>query len=432
MFGLEKYQYAELRFEETESLRLALRDETNLAAGTSYGVSARVLKNGAWGFAASNSKNADAGKLLENAEKLAGLQTGKIKVANTTAEKKKTADSIKWLDDEAVLAMVKEAEKETNSKNKLSANLGFSGTKNSWQFYNSEGRELDDTTAHFYFSCSVIAREGSLMQTGLQSAGSRIAADKIDMRHVAMDAMEMAERLLHADAPPKGKFQAVLDPEMNGTFIHEVVGHASEADAIITKESVYAGQLGKKVGNELVTIYDDPTLPYFGHYRYDDEGVEGKRASLITNGVLTGLMNSRESAAELNQQLNGHARADSYDSQPIVRMSNTMFKPGKSKLDEVFDIKHGVYIKGSLGGSVDIFSGGFMFKAKEGNLIENGQLGKTLRDVAIIGDLKEVLNGITAVGNDFATHPGICGKSGQRAPVEDGGPHIRVNSITIG
>jgi len=33
---------------------------------------------------------------------------------------------------------------------------------------------------------------------------------------------------------------------------------------------------------------------------------------------------------------------------------------------------------------------------------------------------------------DFATHPGICGKNGQHAFVEDGGPHIRVKELAVG
>jgi len=42
------------------------------------------------------------------------------------------------------------------------------------------------------------------------------------------------------------------------------------------------------------------------------------------------------------------------------------------------------------------------------------------------------LNNIEAVGKDFATHPGICGKNGQHVFVEDGGPHIRVKELAVG
>jgi TldD protein len=84
------------------------------------------------------------------------------------------------------------------------------------------------------------------------------------------------------------------------------------------------------------------------------------------------------------------------------------------------------------GGSVDIFSGGFMFKAQEAYEIKNGEAGKLMKDVTITGNILQALNQIESVGKDFGTSPGICGKSGQEAAVSDGGPHIRIRNVAIG
>jgi len=432
MFDLSHYDYAEVRKEEGLTLRISSRDETNVSTGPFYGASARVLKKGSWGFATSNNINADINELLRKAEKLAEISPGNISVKKDTSEKITEKEKLGLIDVEGVLNKINSAKKETESERIVSANISFSATKNRWEFYNSYGKEIQENQSYFYFSCSVIAREKGITQVGVNTAADRDSADNINMQENAAIAMENAEKLLKARPSPKGRFVAVLDPEMTGTFAHEVVGHASEADSITSKESTFTNEYGNSIGSKLVNIIDDPTEPYFGAYTYDDEGVKAKKVEIIREGKLVGFMNSRETAQELNHELNGHARADGYENQPIVRMSNTFFVSGESKIEDVFDVKDGIYIKGSLGGSVDIFSGGFMFKAKEGNIIKNGEIGELLRDVVITGNIKEVLNNTESVGNDFATNPGICGKNGQRAPVEDGGPHIRVSNLTIG
>ena len=53
---------------------------------------------------------------------------------------------------------------------------------------------------------------------------------------------------------------AVLDPELAGVFAHEAVGHASEGDLIHEGNSVLKGRIGEKIGNENLTIVDDPGL----------------------------------------------------------------------------------------------------------------------------------------------------------------------------
>ena len=221
---------------------------------------------------------------------------------------------------------------------------------------------------------------------------------------------------------------------MTGVFSHEAVGHACEADSVIERESILADRMGKKVGNELVTIVDDPGADDFGRYAYDDEGVEARPVTLVEKGVLKGFLNSMETAHTLtgSPRLNGHARADGYSSAPIVRMSNTYFQKGASKMDEVFDVKAGIYLRGMKGGSVDIFSGGFMFKAEEAYMIRDGQKTDLLRDVTITGNILQTMLDVECVGNDWGIGPGVCGKFAQEAPVSDGGPHIRVRNVAIG
>jgi len=74
----------------------------------------------------------------------------------------------------------------------------------------------------------------------------------------------------------------VTDPHYNTLVSHEIIGHPVELDRALKMETAYAGrswllggltehQIGRRVASPLVTTYSDPSLPGFGHYKYDHE-----------------------------------------------------------------------------------------------------------------------------------------------------------------
>lgn len=427
------YQYADIRkYTGTDSAIKINNGEVTPSFGHFYGVSARVLVNGSWGFASSNDAHCSIPKLLEQAARLAALEKGSIALDEKKVEKKEVITHFKETSLEDKIHLLLDAKKEITGKHVIGTSIGCTDTVVTKEFYSSEGSELTQKLNYTYISYSAIAKNAKTLQRGYETASSIHGFSNIDLYKTAKTADEKAERLLDALPPVSGRFTVVLDPEMTGVFSHEAVGHASEADSVVDRESILSGKLHTKLGSELVSITDDPTADDFGHYVYDDEGVRAAKTPIVKDGILVGYLNSRETADRLNIPANGHARADGFDQVPIVRMSNTYFAPGKTKKDELFDLKYGVYLKGMKGGSVDIFSGGFMFKAEEAYEIKNGELGNLLRDVTLSGNILETLNGVELVGNDFGTSPGICGKFSQHAPVSDGGPHIRVRNMMVG
>jgi TldD protein len=84
------------------------------------------------------------------------------------------------------------------------------------------------------------------------------------------------------------------------------------------------------------------------------------------------------------------------------------------------------------GGQVDTASGDFVFGITEAYLIEDGEITAPLRQAQLIGNGPQVLTLIDAVGDDFATWPGTCGKDGQGVPVSSGQPTLRIARMTIG
>jgi len=429
---LSRYSYADIRIEQgMEDVIKISNKEVKTFSGNFYGISARVLVNGSWGFASSNRKT-DPEELLEKARKLAMLKKGKIKLKTPKPVKKKITSKRRTSPVETKIEEMKYARDRIKGKNIKTMMVSSIEDVTKTEFYSSEGSEITQETNSCYASCSAIAKKGDNMQKAVETAGSIKGFKNINLHEMAETVREKAKRLLNASLPPKGRATVVLDPEMTGVFTHEVVGHASEADSIIERESILSNKLGKMIGSPLVNIVDDPTYKDFGHYVYDEEGAKAKKVTLIKKGKLVNYLNSAETAERLKHDLNGHCRSASYDSFPIVRMSNTFFLPGKSSLEDVFDVREGIYVKGMRGGSVDPFSGNFMFKAEEAFRIKNGEKEKPLRDVSISGNILKILKNIEEVGKDFATSPGFCSKMGQDVRVSDGGPHVRIKEVLVG
>ena len=430
---LDKFDFAEVRIEETNGLGVKVNDgEIKINSGSSFGISVRLLINGSWGFASTNAKSEkDFDQMVHSAQKMANIEKGKVKINEGEVEKGEFGKKHTLGEIDEITKILLSGEKDLKDQLVKSTTISYSESVARKTYLNSLGSEIIQNENYQYLSVSAIAKKGESMQRCGERSWSKTGFRDLDFE-IFTKARERTIKMLDAKKSKKGRFSVVLDPEMTGVLSHEAVGHACEADSVADGESILKNKKGKRIANELVSIVDDPNEKDFGSYLFDDEGVRAKRTTLVEKGILKGFLNSRESAFELSEELNGHARAETFSEVPSVRMSNTYFQKGKSKLEEVFDIKEGIYLKGMKGGSVDIVTGGFMFKAEEAYQIRKGELEELMEDTTITGNVLQTLLKVKKVANDFGTSPGICGKFGQHVPVSDGGPHIQIENMTIG
>lgn len=225
---------------------------------------------------------------------------------------------------------------------------------------------------------------------------------------------------------------AILDQELAGVFAHEAVGHASEGDLVKEGNSVLSGKIGEKIGNNILTIVDDPSLPEFGFEPVDAEGSAVGRTEIIRRGRVNTYLHSRETLAAIGHGAAGNARAMPGEP-PLVRMSNTYIENGDSSLEEMLETcRDGILLKGSRGGQVDPGRGVFQFNAEYGYLVEGGEVAGMVRDVSLTGEILSTLHSIELCGNDLLMHQGYCGKGGQSVPVSDGSPHVLLRSAVVG
>ncbi|MBI2847092.1 MAG: TldD/PmbA family protein [Chloroflexi bacterium] len=239
----------------------------------------------------------------------------------------------------------------------------------------------------------------------------------------------------------------VTDPHFNTLLVHEIVGHPTELDRALKMETAYAGrtwlfkdmgnnQLGEQIASPLVDAFSDPSLPGYGHYKYDDEGTPAKRVVHIEKGVFKGFMNSRQTAAILGVDPNGSLKASEVYLVPLIRMSNTVFGSGERDPSEIIgEVEHGYYLVGHRIPSISESRENFRASSMKVYEIRNGEIGRLFRNGGIMADSKSFLMAVDAVGNDFTLYPiPNCGK-GQPMQVKrlgNGGPTMRSRARLAG
>ncbi len=87
-----------------------------------------------------------------------------------------------------------------------------------------------------------------------------------------------------------------------------------------------------RYGSDIVNVVADARLehgPGLGTFGYDDEGVPAQCTPIITDGLFTGYLTNRETAAAIGQsRSNGTMRTESWNRLPIIRMTNISILPG--------------------------------------------------------------------------------------------------------
>ncbi len=322
-------------------------------------------------------------------------------------------------------------------------------------FASSDGVEVEQEIVECGggIDCSA-AREGVFQTRSYPSAGVGSSeqggwevVEQLDLHGAAPRIAEEASALLRAPLCPSLTTTVVLDGDQTALQVHESVGHPTELDRVYGTEASYAGtsflsadDLGSlRYGSELMNITADPTTPGgLGTFAFDDEGVPAERRPIVERGVLSGFLDSRETAARIGSGSGGSMRAESWNRMPLVRMTNLHLEPGDGTLEDLLaDVDDGIFMMTNKSWSIDDKRLNFQFGTQIAWEIRNGALGRMLRDATYTGITPEFWSKLDAVaGADEWRLYGItnCGKGqpGQVAHVSHGAAPARFRGVQVG
>lgn len=452
---LRKYEtmlkpYTELRLHENRSTVYILvnGDLVSNDQSTVSGVSARMYKNGFFGFASSpvisdGKVEAILKKAEDNADFLASKSKDKkmpftsdpIEGVHDFATKK-----ARWTE-EAVLDYLKTVDGYIEEKypDLLSRAINFRALDMEKNLMTSDGTRsyLLWPRTNIYISMTVT--DGTEPSSMYEAFGGRghfeDLFDKPEALYERIDQLydEVMKKNIGI-VPDAGYHDVILDADLAGILSHEALGHTVEAD-LVRGGSIAGDFMDKKVASELITLvdfahtYNDDILPV--PIYIDDEGVKSKDAIIIKDGILRSFMHNRDSAESFTMENTGNARAWEYSDEPLIRMRNTCILPGTSKLEDMIaSIDRGYYFTKTNNGQADT-TGEFMFGVTAGYEIIDGKLGKAIKNTTISGRAFDVLSSVTMVSDDMKwSAGGMCGKK-QPIPTGMGGPAIKCK-INVG
>ncbi|HVT10305.1 MAG TPA: metallopeptidase TldD-related protein [Polyangia bacterium] len=243
---------------------------------------------------------------------------------------------------------------------------------------------------------------------------------------------------------------AILEGKAAGVFFHEIFGHRVEGHRQKSEDEgqTFAKKIGQPIMPTFISVFDDPTLHQLGgvdlngFYRFDDEGVEAQRASLVEDGVLKGFLLSRSPTRGFSVS-NGHGRRQ--EGRAVVsRQGNLVVEPSRvvspAELRQM--LRDEARRQGKLYGlSFKDISGGFTNTARGGpqafkvlpilvyRVYVDGRPDELVRGVDLVGTPLSALSKIMAASDDYQTFNGYCGAESGFVPVSATSPSLLVQQI---
>jgi TldD protein len=437
--------YLDIRIEKTEGSSISFLGSSLEDISRAYGIggSVRALHKGGWGFVSFNRIDDLKEKVEQAVRQAKYVGNDKTMLAPVEPIDMVIRPSIVKDIRSIPLSDKKNLLEYYNNKMLRSApevqttRITYTDSYKNIYYANSEGTFLDIEKMDAKGSFVVITREGDLVQQGSVSWGTNDDYGEVERIEDKIDAaVTRALSQLKASPVRGGKYTVILDPVLAGVFIHEAFGHLSEADSIYDNPKMKElFVIGKRFGPDILNVVDSGIYPnQRGTHQYDDEGVPATKTYLIQNGILTGRLHSRETAAKMGENPTGNARCMNYRFAPIVRMTNTYIEPGNTPFrDLIGDIKEGIYARRYYGGMTNREL--FTFSAAEAYMIRNGKVEEPVRDVVLTGNVFETLHNVEALGDTLGWPDGGggCGKAGQfPLPVGMGGPNVKIKNVIVG
>ena len=430
--SLRGVSYADARVGDDRMRSLATKNGKigSASDAESLGIGVRVVADGAWGYAASDDLSrraveATAARAVDIAKASARVKLGDVRLAPEKAAVAEWTTPIEIdpftisIERNLDLLLTIDAELRSVAGVTLAeTNMNFR-REEQW-FFSSQGADIHQTkywtgvgyAAHAFAGSEIQKRSYPNSFGGQWQSRGYELIHELKLRENARRVGEEAVALLKADQGPEGVFDIILDGAQLGLQIHESVGHPIELDRVLGMEANFAGTsfltLDKlrtlRYGSELVNVVADARPehgPGLGTFAYDDEGVPAQCTPIITQGLFTGYLSSRETAHTIGlNRSGGTLRAEGWNRLPIIRMTNVSILPGERPLTKeqlIESTDHGVYLETNRSWSIDDKRYNFQFGTEIGWEIKNGKRIRMLKNPSYSGITTEFWNAMDAI-----------------------------------
>ncbi len=185
-------------------------------------------------------------------------------------------------------------------------------------------------------------------------------------------------------------FESTLASGLLGGFVQAISG-----GTLYRKSSFLLDSLGKKVFSKHIDIAEDPfILRGKGSSPYDDEGVKVQARKVVDAGRVEGYFLSSYSARKLGMKTTGNA-GGSHN----LSLTSRLTRAGDDLDAMLKKLGTGLFVIELMGQGVNYVTGDYS-RGASGFWVENGQIAFPVQEITIAGNLKDMYQGIEAVGAD--------------------------------
>jgi PmbA protein len=242
--------------------------------------------------------------------------------------------------------------------------------------------------------CSVIAADDTGMQNGSWSSTHRSAAH---LEGVSSIGHAAAERAVAQLSPTRLRtmrspvlFEATVAASLIGTLLGAITGEAQ-----YRRRSFLLDARGTRVMAEHLTLGERPSLVMgLASAPFDREGVATLDVDIVRAGVLQTYLLDSYSSRKLGLPLTGHAGGARN-----VQLRSQLTRREDDFSAMVRTLGTGLVVTRMLGGGVNPITGDYS-QGVAGLWVEGGEVRHATQEITVAGNLRDMLNGIVAVGSD--------------------------------
>ena len=276
---------------------------------------------------------------------------------------------------------------------------------------NSEGASVSAHQSHFFaahtagfrggyassrhsLSVAPIATSGEDMQRDYWYSSMRSPHELDPAEVVGKVAAERSVRRLNARKLATTEcpvlFEAPLAAGLLGNFTQAVSG-----GALYRKSSFLLDSMGKQVFSDAIQIHEDPyILRGKGSSPFDDEGVHSDPRQVVVDGRVNGYFLSVYTARKLGMKSTGNA-GGSHN----LSMTSKHTQASDNFTEMLRKLGTGLVVTELLGSGVNYVTGDYS-RGASGFWVENGEIQYPVEEITIAGNLKDMFQGIDAIGAD--------------------------------
>jgi PmbA protein len=257
-------------------------------------------------------------------------------------------------------------------------------------YANSLGFIGTERGTHHSLSVALIAEDDKGMQRDYWYDSVRRASDFMQAAQLGRKAAERtvsrlgARRLSTRDCP------VLLVPEVARSLIGHFLSAVS-GGALYRRASFLVDNVGKAVFPAWMQIVERPhILRGHGSTAFDSEGVATRDSDLIKDGVLARYILGSYSARKLGLQSTGNAGG----------VQNIVVGTGADDFTAMLKrMDTGLLVTELMGQGISLITGDYS-RGASGFWVENGEIAYPVEEITIAANLRDMFQGIAAIGSD--------------------------------